>query len=114
MRSARAVVPLLRAQLRQLGCRRVAVRAVENDHGLVLDGRDACSHGFKPPDLLTDRQTQRLTAAVFNIHAHVAVEAPTWGICQRIIPAYRDPNRRKGTTELAQIIETLQAGVPPR
>lgn len=61
-------------------------------------------------DLLTDRQNQRL-AAVFNIEEHVEVEA-TWGIYQRIIAAYRDPNRRRGKTELTRIIEVLSAGVP--
>jgi transposase len=62
-------------------------------------------------ELLTDRQTQRLTAAVFNIADHVEVEA-TWSIYQRIVAAYRDPNRRRGKTTLARIIELLSAGVP--
>jgi transposase len=63
-------------------------------------------------ELLTDRQHQRLTAAVFHVEDHVEVEA-TWGIYQRIVAAYRDPNRHRGKAALARIIETLSTGVPP-
>ena len=45
-------------------------------------------------DLLTDKQTARLEA-LFAVEDHVEVEA-TWGIYQRMIAAYRDPDRARG------------------
>jgi transposase len=61
-------------------------------------------------ELLTDRQRHRLTAAFTN-EAHVEVEA-TWGIYQRVVAAYRNPDRAAGKTELAKIIATISSGVP--
>jgi len=61
-------------------------------------------------ELLTDRQHQRLTA-VFADEAHVQVEA-TWGIYQRIVTAYRDPDRAAGKTALRKVIDALSTGVP--
>ncbi len=60
--------------------------------------------------LLTDRQHQRLTAT-FAIEQHVEVEA-TWGIYQRIVAAYRDPDRACAKTELAKIMTAISTGVP--
>ncbi len=51
-------------------------------------------------DLLTDRQKDRL-AALFASDAHVEVEA-TWGVYQRMIAAYREPDRR--ASALSEII----------
>jgi len=62
-------------------------------------------------ELLTDRQRDRLTA-VFADEAHVQVEA-TWGIYQRIVTAYRDPDRTAAKTALAKVIDALSTGVPP-
>lgn len=45
-------------------------------------------------DLLTDRQAARLEAP-FAAEEHIAVEA-TWGIYQRMIAAYRHPDRARG------------------
>ena len=45
-------------------------------------------------DLLTDKQTDRLTR-LFADDTHVEVEA-TWGIYQRMIAAYRAPDRKQG------------------
>jgi transposase len=61
-------------------------------------------------DLLTERQHQRLDA-VFATEAHVEVEA-TWGIYQRIVAAYRDPDRATAKTELAKVITSISAAVP--
>ena len=61
-------------------------------------------------DLLTDRQHARLTA-VFTDDAHVQVEA-TWGIYQRIVTAYRDPDRRAAKVALTQTIDAISTGVP--
>jgi transposase len=44
-------------------------------------------------DLLTDKQINRLTR-LFADDRHVEVEA-TWGIYQRMIAAYREPDHRK-------------------
>jgi len=61
-------------------------------------------------DLLTERQQQRLRA-VFAIEDHAEVEA-AWVIYQRLIDAYRDPNRKAGKTALTSVITSLADGVP--
>lgn len=61
-------------------------------------------------DLLTDRQRQRLTA-LFTGDAHVQVEA-TWSIYQRMISAYRDPDRTRGKATMVTLIAALGSGVP--
>ncbi len=47
-------------------------------------------------DLLTEKQTARLEA-LFAVEEHVGVEA-TWGIYQRMIGAYRHPDRTKAAS----------------
>jgi transposase len=61
-------------------------------------------------DLLTDRQRERLTA-LFAADEHVEVEA-TWGIYQRMIAAYRDPDRTRAREAMTAIINCLRDGVP--
>jgi transposase len=61
-------------------------------------------------DLLTDRQQQRLTT-LFEADEHVQVEA-TWGIYQRMIGAYREPDRTKGRQLMSNLIDALGRGVP--
>ncbi|ADG74162.1 transposase IS204/IS1001/IS1096/IS1165 family protein [Cellulomonas flavigena DSM 20109] len=61
-------------------------------------------------DLLTDRQRQRLTA-LFENEDHVQVEA-TWGIYQRMVGAYREPDRARGKQLMTQLIESVTTGVP--
>ncbi|OLT37960.1 ISL3 family transposase [Kytococcus sp. CUA-901] len=61
-------------------------------------------------DLLTDRQRQRLTT-LFDADEHVQVEA-TWGIYQRMIDAYREPDRAKGKQLMSNLIDALSHGVP--
>ena len=61
-------------------------------------------------DLLTDKQISRLKA-VFARDEHVEVEA-TWGIYQRIVAAYRDPDRAAGKKALQAVIDDLTEGVP--
>ena len=60
--------------------------------------------------LLSSRQRSRLTA-VFADDNHLAVLV-TWSIYQRIIAAYCEPDRRRGKTMLASIIDSLRRGVP--
>src|SRR3712207_5611535 len=60
--------------------------------------------------LLTDRQRQRLDA-LFGVDEHVQVEV-TWGIYQRMITAYRDPDRTRGRQLMTALIASLSRGVP--
>ncbi|NQX14262.1 ISL3 family transposase, partial [Microbacteriaceae bacterium VKM Ac-2855] len=61
-------------------------------------------------NLLTDKQRARLEA-VFATDEHVEVEA-TWGIYQRMIAAYRDPDRTAGKTAMEKVIASISSGVP--
>ncbi len=47
----------------------------------------------------------------FADEEHVQVEA-TWGIYQRMIAAYRDPNRAAGRKLMQRLITSLSSGVP--
>jgi Transposase len=61
-------------------------------------------------DLLTDRQREHLMV-LFTADEHVDVEA-TWGIYQRIIAAYRHPDRTQARERMQAVIDTLREGVP--
>jgi transposase len=61
-------------------------------------------------DLLTDKQCARLTA-LFAAEEHIEVEA-TWGIYQRMITAYREPDRKQGRDLMTKLIESVSHGVP--
>lgn len=61
-------------------------------------------------DLLTHKQNDRL-AALFADNAHLDVEA-TWGIYQRMIAAYRQPDRAKARDLMTTLIESISHGVP--
>lgn len=63
--------------------------------------------GAKP---LTDKQIDQLTA-LFADDRHVEVEA-TWGKYQRMIAAYRKPERATAKEKLQQLISSLTVGVP--
>jgi len=60
--------------------------------------------------LLTDKQQRRVTD-LFADDDHVEVEA-TWGIYQRMIAAYREPDRVKGRQLMSKVIANLSTGVP--
>jgi transposase len=60
--------------------------------------------------LLTAQQKTRLDA-LFAIDEHVAVEA-TWGVYQRMITAYREPDRGKARALMSTLIASLRTGVP--
>jgi transposase len=60
--------------------------------------------------LLTDKQTDRLEA-LFTDDAHVGVEV-TWGVSQRMIAAYREPDRAAGRELMRSLIESLSHNVP--
>jgi transposase len=61
-------------------------------------------------DLLTDKQWARIET-LFAGDDHVQVEA-TWGIYQRMVAAYREPDRTRGRQVMAKIIESVSVGVP--
>jgi transposase len=61
-------------------------------------------------DLLTDKQAQRL-GGLFAVDEHVQVEA-TWGVYQRMITAYRQPDRTRGRQLMTALIDALSRGVP--
>jgi transposase len=61
-------------------------------------------------DLLTDSQQQRLEK-LFADDVHVPVQA-TWGIYQRMIAAYREPDRTRGRHLMEQVIASVSHGVP--
>ena len=61
-------------------------------------------------DLLTEKQQDRLKA-VFASEEHVQVQA-TWGIYQRIVAAYREPDKRKGKEMMQAVIGAVTSGVP--
>jgi transposase len=61
-------------------------------------------------DLLTDKQCQRLTD-LFESDEHVEVEA-TWGIYQRMIATYREPDRTRGQKLMFALVESVSQGVP--
>jgi transposase len=60
--------------------------------------------------LLTDRQRARLDA-VFASEEHVEVEA-TWGIYQRIVAAYQEPDKKKAKATMQEVIAAISSGVP--
>ena len=60
--------------------------------------------------LLTDRQHACLEA-LFAITEQVEVEA-TWGIYQRMIAAYLEPDRSLGKRAMQALIDALASGVP--
>jgi len=61
-------------------------------------------------DLLTDKQKARIDT-LFTGDEHVQVEA-TWGIYQRMIGAYRDPDHTRGRDLMHQLIESVSHAVP--
>lgn len=60
--------------------------------------------------LLTDKQKIRLDA-VFASEEHVEVEA-TWGIYQRTVAAYREPDENKAKQMMRAVIDAVSSGVP--
>ena len=61
-------------------------------------------------DLLTEKQKARLKT-LFAGDAHVEVEV-TWAIYQRMVAAYRHPDRAKGRELMTTLIDSLGHGVP--
>lgn len=65
-------------------------------------------------DLLTEKQQARITALFEQqVHGdrHIQLEA-TWGIYQRMVAAYRHPDRGEGKKLMSALIESISTGVP--
>jgi transposase len=62
-------------------------------------------------DFLTDKQCHRLDD-LFASDKHVHVET-TWGVYQKIVATYRDPDKQAARAGLASVIEALNRDVPP-
>ncbi len=61
-------------------------------------------------DLLNDKQKDRLDT-LFDGDEHVEVEV-TWSVYQRMIAAYREPDRAEGRELMVKLIESVSHGVP--
>jgi hypothetical protein len=103
--ASRIIVPFFSATASRLEPPRPAAAAVRATRSTVPG--ETLHTGA---DLLTDKQAARLTA-LFAIDEHVEVEA-TWGIYQRMIAAYRQPDPAAGRELMVKLIESLSAGVP--
>jgi transposase len=92
-------------------CRRRVQQAVHGHRGRVGDplyrARRTLHTGA---DLLTDRQRRRLER-LFATDEHVEVEA-TWAVYQRMIAAYREPDRTTGRAVMTKLIASLSRDVP--
>jgi len=92
-------------------CRRRVQQAIWGHRGRAGDPLYAARRTLHTgADLLTDKQKDRLVA-LFAPDAHVEVEA-TWGIYQRMIAAYRHPDRTQGHELMTKLIDALAHGVP--
>jgi transposase len=92
-------------------CRRRVQQALHGHRGRKGDPLYAARRTLHTgADLLTDKQKDRLTA-LFTGDAHVEVEV-TWGIYQRMITAYREPDRTRGRELMQRLIASIGHGVP--
>jgi transposase len=92
-------------------CRRRVQQAIHGHRGRKSDPLYSARRTLHTgADLLTEKQKDRL-AALFAVDEHVEVEA-TWGIYQRMIAAYREPDRAKGRGLMSKLIDSVSQGVP--
>jgi len=92
-------------------CRRRVQQATLHHRGRTSDPLYAARRTLHTgTGLLTSKQRDRLTN-LFAADEHVEVEA-TWGIYQRMIVAYREPDKKKGRELMARLIDSLSHGVP--
>ena len=92
-------------------CRRRVQQAIYGHRGRKGDPLYAARRTLHTgAELLTDKQTQRLRS-LFAVDEHVEVEA-TWGIYQRMITAYREPDRTRGRDLMTTLIKSLSHSVP--
>ena len=92
-------------------CRRRVQQELHGHRGLAGDplyrARRTLHTGV---DLLTTRQQDRLEA-LFTGDEHVQVEA-TWSVYQKMIAAYREPDRTNAKNKMQSVIHALSHDVP--
>ena len=92
-------------------CRRRVQQDLHGHRGMKGDPLYQARRTLHTGDkLLTDRQRARLEA-LFATEEHVEVEA-TWGIYQRMIAAYREPDKKNGKQMMQTLIDAVSTGVP--
>jgi transposase len=92
-------------------CRRRVQQAIHGHRGHKHDPLYSARRTLHTgADLLTSKQAQRL-ADLFAADEHVEVEA-SWGIYQRMIAAYREPDRSRGRELMKQLIDFVSHSVP--
>ena len=92
-------------------CRRRVQQAIHGHRGRKHDPLYSARRTLHTgAGLLTAKQTARLTD-LFAADEHVEIEA-TWGIYQRMIAAYREPDRTRGRDLMQQLIMSVSQGVP--
>jgi len=92
-------------------CRRRVQQAIHGHRGYKDDPLYSARRTLHTgAGLLTDRQAQRLRD-LFAADEHVEVQA-TWGIYQRMIAAYREPDRQRGRDLMSKLIASVSNGVP--
>jgi len=91
-------------------CRRVQqhTRRHRGRSGDPLDGARRTLHAGA--NLLTAKQKRRLED-LFGNESHVEVEA-TWGIHQRMVEAYRNPDKARGCEPMQAVVDAVGQGVP--
>jgi len=92
-------------------CRRRVQQAIHGHRGRTGDPLYTARRTLHTgADLHTDKQRERIKA-LFTADEHVELQA-TWGIYQRMIAAYREPDRAKGREHMSNVIESVSSGVP--
>ncbi|GAA1626179.1 ISL3 family transposase [Kribbella alba] len=92
-------------------CRRRVQQAIHGHRGRNGDPLYSARRTLHTgADLLTDKHKDRLNA-LFAADEHVEVEA-SWRIYQRMIAAYREPDRARGKKLMTQLIDSVSKGVP--
>jgi len=92
-------------------CRRRSQQAIHRHRGRKNDPLYSARRTLHTgADLLTEKQQNRLND-LFTGDDHVQVEA-TWGIYQRMIAAYREPNRAQGRQLMSKLIDSVSHSVP--
>jgi transposase len=92
-------------------CRRRIQQAIHGHRGRKGDPLYSARRTLHTgANLLTGKQKDRLHA-LFATDEHLEVEA-TWGIYQRMIAAYREPDRKKGRELMTRLIDAVDHGVP--
>ena len=92
-------------------CRRRVQQAIHGHRGRKGDPLYSARRTLHTgADLLTDKQKARL-AALFATEEHDHVEA-TWKVYQRMIAAYRHPDRAKGRDLMNKLIDSVSHSIP--